>query len=592
MTTFPMIRVKRSNEHVMAYVFAILLLYHLPLWIKDPMGILRLLLLIAVGIMIDVIFSLIRYKRVWCCVSGAITAAMISLLTNGAPQWGQLLGVAIGLIIGKHIWGGTGKNLLNPAMLGLLCVMLLFNVSFPFFSPTLWLLPAILCGLFLLKIRPFAGIGYIVGMIIAMIIFRSFSPMSIISYGVFFWSCLVITDPVTVTNHKTMGVLCGLLAGFATFIFRTTPELIPLSILMVNLCTAVINEKVGRKPVLAKTGLRIAKAVASKSYHKKLVDLTQQEEKKDTEQNYIQLSTDEILSRIQRNEVFGMGGAAFLTHRKLMAVMQAKQQEKQLIINGVECDPGLIHDAWLLRNYPKEIQKGIDILCKGIGFNTVHLAVKDLEDIKYSEHVKLIQVADSYPIGFEKLLIKEVLGKELTKGQIPAELGILVINVQTVYAIWQAVCLNKRIDTRFLTVADLKSKTAQVVLVKLGSSMKEVMEAVYPGVVNVFAGGGIMQAYLAEEDARIDKNTNLIATGNYPHFKESPQCSRCGSCSEHCPSGLKVNLIADMVDQGKQKDTWKYHADECIGCGSCSYSCPGGRNLAARVKLAKEAVRS
>ncbi len=589
MAAFPMIRVKKSNEHVMSDVFKVLLLYHLPLWVKDPADILRFLLLVGTGALIDIIFGVIRYKRVWCCVSGVITAAMISLLTIGAPLWGQVLGVVVGLVIGKHLWGGTGKNILNPAMVGLFWVMLLFPVKFPFFQPTLLLLPALIFGLLFLRIRPFAGIGFIVGMLTAMLLFRDISPMNILTYGVFFWGCLVMTDPVTITGHKPVGAICGIIAGFAVFLFRFTPTVIPLCLLLINLITSVTEEITGQKPVSYKRGFRIPKAVAGNPLNKKLIDLVQQEDGNDSEEDCSHLSAEEIFSRIRGNEVFGMGGAAFPTHRKLETAM--KSETKNLIINGVECDPGLIHDAWLLRNYSKEIQKGIDILNQCFGFDTIQLAVKDLAGLEYSGKIELRQVPDSYPIGFERLLIKEVLGRELSNSQIPAEAGVLILNVQTVYAIWKAVCLNRMIDTRILTVADLKLKTAQVVKVKLGSSLRAVMEAVYPGEINIFAGGGAMQAYLAEDTSVVDKNTNFIATGSFPNYKESPQCSHCGSCREHCPRGLKVDVIAELVEQGKQKDTSKYHAEDCISCGSCSYSCPGGRNLAAKVKLAKESLK-
>ena len=100
MMTFPMLHVRRSNEHMLSDVFKILALYHLPLWIEDPARILRFILLVAVGGLIDFLFSLIRYKKLWCCASGTVTAAIISLLTVGVPLWGQLLGIAIALVIG------------------------------------------------------------------------------------------------------------------------------------------------------------------------------------------------------------------------------------------------------------------------------------------------------------------------------------------------------------------------------------------------------------------------------------------------------------------------------------------------------------
>jgi Na+-translocating ferredoxin:NAD+ oxidoreductase RnfC subunit len=317
------------------------------------------------------------------------------------------------------------------------------------------------------------------------------------------------------------------------------------------------------------------------------VDIAESDEKKETEQ----LSVDFILERIRTNKVFGMGGAAFPTYQKLMTTIEAKEKDKILIINGAECDPGLIHDAWLMRNHSEEIQKGVMLLHTCMMFQSIYLAVKDREGLNYSEPIYVHQVPNSYPIGAEKILIEEVLKQNINYNEIPAVSGILVLNVQTVYSIYQAVILNKAVDTRFLTVANLKEKSAKVVKVKLGIKIQEVMEAVYPGIINIFVGGGIMQAHLAEEEDIVDNHVNFLATGMFPSYKESPQCSKCGECNRNCPSGLKVNLIADLVDQGRINQVEKFHVIKCIGCGSCSYSCLAGRDMASKVRAAKEATR-
>jgi Na+-translocating ferredoxin:NAD+ oxidoreductase RnfD subunit/ferredoxin len=590
MTTFPMLRVSRSNEHMLADVFKILVLYHIPVWIEDPFGILRFILLITVGGMIDFLFSLIRYKKLWCCASGSVTAAIISLLAVGAPIWGQLLGIVIALIIGKHLWGGTGKNLLNPALVGLIPVMLIFDLSLPQFSRSWFYLPAILLGLFMVRVRPFAAFGIIVGMLAGLSINHELTVWSIITYGVFFWGSMIITDPVTVTANRVAGIAAGFLAGFGGMIFEPVPIALPIAILLVNLFSAVIEGSAERSRDGQKARITIPKAIEAKNYSKKLIDLEGTAESVPIPEDEIaKLSKEDILRRIKESEMFGMGGAAFPTGRKLQT-LGASKEEKYFIINGVECDPGLMHDAWLLRNYSKEIQNGIALIARCAEFKSIYLAAKDIMGLSYPDYIKLHQVRDLYPMGAERILISEILGKKLTNDQIPASQGILVLNVQTVYAIYRAVYLNEVVDTRILTVADLKDKTAEIVRVKLGRKLREVVQSVYPDAVNIFVGGGMMQAYLAEDEAVVDQSVNFIATGNYPSYKESPQCSKCGNCIKSCPSGLKVNLIADLVDQGKPEEAEKFYVNECISCGSCSYSCPAGRNLAARVKVAKNAV--
>lgn len=97
-----------------------------------------------------------------------------------------------------------------------------------------------------------------------------------------------------------------------------------------------------------------------------------------------------------------------------------------------------------------------------------------------------------------------------------------------------------------------------------------------------------MQAYSVAEEAVLNKNVNFIATGSFPKFKESPQCSLCGSCVGNCPAGLQVNKIAELSDQGKWKEAAILNAAQCIECGSCSYLCRAGRNLASKVRVVKE----
>ncbi len=590
MTTFPMLRVKKSNEHMLSDVFKILALYHLPIWIEDPSRILRFILLVAVGGIIDLLFSLVRYKKLWCCASGTVTAAIISILTVGTPLWGQLLGIVIAIVIGKQLWGGTGKNILNPAMVGLVPVMLIFQLPLPEFSKSFFYLPAILLGLLFLRVRPFASLGFMVGMLAGLYLNQELTLWSIVTYGVLFWGSIIITDPVTVTRNRFAGIAAGFLSGFGGMIFDVVPIAVPLGILLLNLFSSVIETAAERSRDGQKARITIPKAIGAKNYSKKLIDLTQTEDPLPTTADEIAtLSCKEILSRIKGSEMFGMGGAAFPTGRKLQTLLASKE-EKYFIINGVECDPGLMHDAWILRNYTDEIRRGIDLISRCTEFKGIYLAAKDIDGLDYPDYIKLYQVKDLYPIGAERILISEILGKKLDNDQIPAVGGILVLNVQTVHAIYRAVYLNKAADTRIITVADLRGRTAEIVRVRLGMKLREVTQAVFPDAVNIFVGGGLMQAYLAEEEAVIDQSINFIATGAYPEYKESPQCSKCGSCIKSCPSGLKVNLIADLVDLGKPEEAEKYYVSECISCGSCSYSCPAGRNLAARVKVAKNAI--
>ena len=581
MNKFPLIRAKWSNEHGMAALFTVLILYHLPLWKERPEEIFSYILLVTFGMLLDAVANLLRYKKLWCCVSGAVTATIISVLSPGVPLWGKLLGVGAALLFGKYIWGGTGKNWVNPAAFGFFFLLFFWKVPYPIFSSSHLIFPAVLLSLPFLKLRPYAGGGFIAGALVSLLINRDFSLTSILSGGVLFYSCIMLTDPVTVTRNRLVGVVSGCMAGFMSLYFKTNPWISIVCILVINLCSCLTQNW-----AVPSVRLKIGKAF---SYHPdQAVDLTgvdRQEE--EAELGIGELSSEEIIRTLRQQEVYGMGGAAFPVYKKLQTVIKSKVKKKYLIINAVECDPGLVHDQYVLYHYQEEISKSINVLGNCTEFDAVYLAARSVEGLKLPEPVKMHKTAGSYPAGAQKQLVKEILNIQLDKEEIPAKYGILVLNVQTVYSIYQAIYLNKRAETRYLTVASQRRKTAQAVKVKLGMKLIDIMEAVYPGESNLFAGGGMMQVYHAGEECVVDKNTNFITAAAFPGFKESPQCSRCGSCAAHCPVKLKVNKIADLVDRRRLEDAMKYHPADCIECGSCSYLCPAGRNLAAKVTAAK-----
>ncbi len=586
MNTFPLIRTRWSNEHVMAAVLIVLILYHFPMWLKDPMGILRTVVLIVFGLLIDAICIIIRNRRIWCCVSSAVTAAMISLLTPNVPFWGQFIGVIIALLLGKQLFGGTGKNKINPALCGVLFLYILFGAPSTIFTPTWLLLPAIILGLVFIPIRPYASVAFILGMSLAILFSGELNVVQVLEYGVFFWGCLVMTDPVTITKGPISGAICGFLVGFLPLLITHNPIGLIIFILIINLVGDEISKYLDASKKNARTNLKIPKLYQD-SPEITFIDLTKKGLNSLETGAKNELTKEEILNRIEKNRVFGMGGAAFSTIEKIRAVMNAEIANKYFIINGVECDPGLVHDKWLLQNCFEDIRKGIELLQSCIEFKSTYLAIKDGNEVFEHDQLNICKVSNHYPIGAEKLLIETVLKRSLSSQEIPATQGILVLNVQTVYTIALAVYHDEPVRSKFLTVADLKSKSAKVVQVPIGLKLKDLMEQVYPGNRTIFAGGGIMQAHLVEEDAVVEPSVNFVAAGIIPDYKESPQCSGCGLCSRHCPISLEVRKIVDFVESGKIEEAISYGARECISCGSCSYVCLAGKNLTEKVKRAK-----
>ncbi|OHD17665.1 MAG: hypothetical protein A2086_11225 [Spirochaetes bacterium GWD1_27_9] len=586
MNSFPLIRTHHSNERLMSVVFFVALLYILPSWVKNPLETVSFIIVLAIGLLVDVFINFIRFKKPVCAVSAAVTVAILQIMSPNIPLWGRILGVIVALIIGKHIQGGTGKNIFNPAIVGLLFLSLLFKLDFTIFSFSLWLIPALVLSLLFLSVRPFASIGLISGMTLALFFTNNLNFSTFISYGIIFWGLLVITDTVTTTPVPSAGFFDGLIIGFVPLYFTNSIFAFGLGFLVFNLLSFIfgVNSPILKK-IIFSMKIKI-KPIIDFNKDIKLIDLT--DNKKEESINNTVLSKEEILNLIETNDIFGYGGAGFSTIKKIKTVLNSQISDKYFIINGVECDPGLIHDKWLLQNFPQEITKGIKLITQCINFNDVFLAVKETKDLDFSSDLKIYKIPNFYPAGAEKILINNILKKDIPQDKITAEEGILVLNVQTIYQIYEAVYFNRRANTRYLTVCNIKQKKSDVVKVKLGDNIRNIANQIYPNSNSIFTGGGVMQSQVVEDSSFVEKTTNFIAIADFPNYKESPLCSRCSLCVVHCPNKLMVSQIANLIDSGKKEKTIKYNPKKCISCGSCSYICPAGKNLSARIKEAKE----
>jgi electron transport complex protein RnfC len=587
MKTFPLIRTRLSNERLMTALVVVLLLWNLPRFLKAPGSIVEMLILLATGLILDAVCQFILNKRIRCAVSGAVTVLILWTLSPGVPFWAQAAAVAVALVAGKAVWGGTGKNLLNPAMLGLSLLSLFYPVGFT--APDLaLLLPAAVLSLPFLLMRPYAAIGYIAGMAVSLLMLRGLPPSALLSSGVIFWGCLVLTDPVTTTSRPAAGCIIGFLAGLIPDAAGGTGLFMALGILSSNILSYLADRyKLGNGPrdcYRFTGGLKIRFLPTDTPF----VDLTDLTDDGGTTGD---VSPEKILAQIDSCGVFGCGGAAFPAGRKIHTVLASKSPQKHLIVNAAECDPGLIHDKWLLINRTDGLLRGISYLTSCIAFDTVTIAAKDFFDVSFVPPVKTHRVKDYYPAGAEKLLIREILRKTPEEGIAPAEAGILVLNIQTVIAVDEAVRLGRTASTRYLTAADLDRRTGTVVRAELGADVLETARRVYPDAVNIFTGGGAMGAALAGDGDPVTNKTNFIARGSTRGFREAA-CSQCDFCSMYCPSGLRVRDLAHLADAGRMEEAILLQPEKCIGCGLCSAVCLAGRDQAARVRAAVTAGAS
>jgi len=633
MKTFPLVRRKLSNERIMAYLFAVLLLYRLPSWINDPSLFLRFALVLAAALAADTILNCIRFKKPMCAVSAAVTSGIISVLCPSAPTGILVITTISALALWKHAFGGTGKNSLNPAMCALALIALLnpgwmtIEVAGAFGSagsfivnrnPLLAvpLILALVLSIPFAAFRPASSLGFMAGSIGAFALGLALSPsgtaalfwsafVSLIGSSLF-WACLVMTDPVTVTRRRLLGSVCGLVGG-AVFVavsidvpflpFRLPAILLPLFVLAVN-CVSFIADRVlpfNESPVVR--GKRIRSPVRLRADAAPLrVNVEPFGETPGNDRNLSvvdfsvdDFTSDEIIARIAEAGVIGLGGAGFPSHEKIMAVAKCGLSDTVLIVNGVECDPGLVHDKWLLASRGEDIARGIELVMKAAGTRRAVLAVKrhTLCSLPSSSAARVVRVPDRYPVGAERVLIRTVTGVSVPADRIPAREGFLVLNAQTVLAIYEAVLFGRKADRKFLTVADFARGEAKVAEVRLGTPIKDVFSLAFPGNAPAFAGGGLMRSFRIADGDVVDRKTNFIARSASPFYKESPFCSRCGLCSRVCPASLNVMRISDLVDAGNAEGARALGAERCLECGSCAYHCLAGKNLSWRVGLAK-----
>ncbi|HWR60410.1 MAG TPA: RnfABCDGE type electron transport complex subunit D, partial [Clostridia bacterium] len=581
MNTYPLIRRRLSNEHLLAVLFVVASLYQLPDWIKSAASITGYLLFVAAALLLDSFINYLRYRKAICAASAAVTAAVLYPVAKGLPGWAAMLGIAAALIIGKHIWGGTGRNIFNPAVTGMFILGIFFHPRLPIFESSGLLLPALFLSIPFVYVRVFPGMGFMAGMLSMLMLRGGLDYANIIAYGVTFWGCIVVTDPATATDRPVAGALAGFLAGFASLYFAYSIFAFSAAILLFNVASFILGSFSGRSCRLFLSGLDIKPPIAAAGDTPELTDLSGKQpctgcgpELPDREN---------ILEQIRKNEVFGMGGGGFPLAGKLEAVIKSGAKEKYIIINAVECDPGLLHDKWLMKNKPSEIAKGAAALGRIAEFGRIYCAVKETESFSLPEPVVMYKLPARYPYGAERILTEKLLGIVIPENSNPAQYGVLILNVQTVLSAYEAVCCNEKADTRFITVADLPSGTGWVAKVRLGERIKDIAERAVGSKGMLFAGGGIMQAHSAAEGETVERATNFIAVGMPPKYKESTQCINCGFCRRYCPMGLNVRKIAGLVDEGKLLEAQAFNSGSCIHCGICSYVCPAGRNLSGRL---------
>ena len=323
-----------------------------------------------------------------------------------------------------------------------------------------------------------------------------------------------------------------------------------------------------------------------------------------------ELTPELIVERIKNAGVVGMGGACFPTFIKLTPPPTAKAE--CVIINAVECEPYITADYRLMMEHADEILVGLELLMMGakvnkgyIGIETNKPAAIELLTRKCDEkfniagskfNVEVVPLKQRYPQGGEKQLVDAVINRQVpAPPAIPVNVGAIVQNVGTAFAVYEAVMKNKPLFERYTTVTGKKLENPGNFLVRMGTPMKDLIDAcggMPEGDNKLLAGGPMMGKALTSVEVPICKGTNsvTIISDDEARRKDAQPCIRCAKCVGVCPMGLEPYLLAKLSEVKNWERAESEDITSCIECGSCQYTCPAYRPLLDNIRLGKSTV--
>jgi electron transport complex protein RnfC len=321
-----------------------------------------------------------------------------------------------------------------------------------------------------------------------------------------------------------------------------------------------------------------------------------------------ELTPEEIINRVKEAGVTGMGGAGFPTFIKLSPPPTAKAE--CVIINAVECEPYITADYRLMMEKADEILVGLELLMVAakvttgyIGIETNKPAAIELLTQKCAEkfngskyNVEVVPLQQRYPQGGEKQLVDAVIRRQVpAPPAIPVNVGAIVQNVGTAFAVYEAVMKRKPLFERYTTVTGKKLQNPGNFLVRMGTPMQDLIDlcgGMPEGENKLLAGGPMMGKALTSTEVPICKGTNSVTvlSDEDARRKEAMPCIRCAKCVSACPMGLEPYLLATLSSLKNWERLEAEDITSCIECGSCQFTCPAHRPLLDNIRLGKTTV--
>lgn len=307
---------------------------------------------------------------------------------------------------------------------------------------------------------------------------------------------------------------------------------------------------------------------------------------------------ESFIKAVRDSGACGLGGAGFPTHIKL----NPKTPIDTLVINAAECEPYITADYREMIECPEDVIGGINLVKSQLGIKTAKLAIEAnkpeaiknfTEMAKNDDTIDIVELPSRYPQGAEKVIIYNSTGRIVREGELPADQGVIVMNVSTAAFLYRYTQTGMPLVTRRLTIDGNAVAEPKNVRAVIGTSFRELLEFCktdIDSIIKLIGGGPMMGMSVPDIDMPVVKTSNALLAINHFDARKASACIRCGRCVRVCP----MNLMPAEIDKAyKIKNIEELKALKvmlCMNCGSCTYVCPANRRLAETNQLAKALI--